>query len=71
MGTGFFLPRVKLPGRHVDHCPASNAIKNEWSHNSASLYAIMAWTGTALPFHLDYYAYMIGVYVGGAVILPR
>ena len=47
-----FFPRVKRPGRDVNHRPPSNAeVKNEWSYTSPPIQAFVAWTGT-LPLLL-------------------
>jgi hypothetical protein len=50
---------VKRLGRKADHSPPSSAeVKDEWSYNSTTHYAFMAWcsikksTGTTLPLLL-------------------
>ena len=49
-GTGFLSPRLKRPGRDVDHSnPSSADVKNEWSYTSPPLYAFMVWRGAILP----------------------
>jgi hypothetical protein len=41
------FPEVMRPGRAVHHSPPCNAeVKNEWSSNSSSPYALMALSGT-------------------------
>jgi len=48
MGTWASLPELKRPEREVDHLPAcSSADKGKSSSTSATLYAFMAWSGTA------------------------
>ena len=43
------FPGVMRPGRAFHHSPPRNAeVKNEWSSNSASPYALMALSGTKL-----------------------
>jgi hypothetical protein len=44
------LPKVKQPGREVNHSPPSSAkVKNECSYTSTSWYAFMVWTGKTSP----------------------
>jgi len=46
-----YFPGAKRPGREADHSSPSNAeVKNEWSHASTPLYALMAWTEASFPF---------------------
>jgi len=48
----FYSGTVKRPVRESDHLPPSSAVvKNYWSYTLTPLYALIAWTGTTLPFY--------------------
>ena len=61
MGTEFFSPGVKWPGREADHSPPSSAmVKNEWSYTPAPpvcFHVVLKWTfalGTGWGRSLDW-----------------
>jgi hypothetical protein len=44
VGTGGYIPEVKLPGREADHSPlSSDKVKNTLSYISTPPYAFTAW----------------------------
>jgi len=44
---------LNRPGRELDHLTPSTVEVNEWSYTFTPQYALMTWTGTALPFTLS------------------
>jgi hypothetical protein len=58
MGTWAPLPELKRPVREVNHLPAcSGADKNERRSTSNTLYAFLAWTGTASRVMVTYHCW--------------
>jgi hypothetical protein len=53
VGTSVIFPRVKRPGREVDHWPQYNAgVEDEWSYTSAPPIHLHGMYGDSFVFHL-------------------